>query len=133
MKTIAMVGSRRRNSNRDYSITLKTFFQVYKPGDTLVSGGCPEGGDDFLRRIALGMGLEFVELPEGERPRVGVMNIHPALWKKYGRRAGFVRNTFIARDADTLIAVVAADRTGGTEDTIDKFITLGKSERLIIL
>ena len=34
----------------------------------------------------------------------------------------YARNTLIARDADELIAVVAEDRKGGTEDTIKKFL-----------
>ena len=45
----------------------------------------------------------------------------PAEWSKYGRSAGFVRNGKIADDADVLIACVANDRKGGTEDTIGKF------------
>jgi hypothetical protein len=48
--------------------------------------------------------------------------IFPANWKKFGRRAGFVRNTDIAKISTKLIAEVAEDRKGGTEDTISKFI-----------
>ena len=49
------------------------------------------------------------------------ITIHKADWKKNGRGAGFVRNTDIARDSDVLIACIAEDRKGGTEDTIKKF------------
>ena len=36
-------------------------------------------------------------------------------------KANYERNTLIARDSDVLIAVVAPDRKGGTEDTIKKW------------
>jgi hypothetical protein len=48
-----------------------------------------------------------------------------------GPGAGFLRNTDIAKDADVLIAVVAADRTGGTEDTIRKVQKMGKRVILV--
>ena len=84
--------------------------EIYEDGDTIVSGGCPEGGDNFAERIA-------------KKEQVPV-KIYYARWNKLGKSAGFTRNGDIARDADVLIAVVAADRTGGTEDTIKKFLKL---------
>jgi hypothetical protein len=54
------------------------------------------------------------------------IKIHKAEWSKYGRGAGMVRNTYIAQDADVILAVVALDRKGGTEDTIKKALKLGK-------
>ena len=46
--------------------------------------------------------------------------IHNPKWDELGKVAGFYRNTFIARDSDILIALVAEDRKGGTEDTLKK-------------
>jgi hypothetical protein len=65
-----------------------------------------------------------------EARKVGI-TIHHADWKRHGRAAGFVRNALIAADADVLIAVVAADRTGGTEDTVRKAEKLGKRVILV--
>ena len=48
--------------------------------------------------------------------------IFHADWEKFGRGAGFVRNGDIANNSDVLIACVAKDRKGGTEDTIGKFL-----------
>lgn len=107
MKTIGIVGSRRRDTDEDYSLTISALSKIYKNGDKLVSGGCPLGGDRFCEKIA-----RTCEIP---------ITIHRADWKAYGSAAGFIRNTDIARDADILIAVVASDRKGGTEDTIKKF------------
>ena len=107
MKKIGIVGSRRRNTARDRSIVFNKLMEIYEEGDYLVSGGCPEGGDKFAEIVAKQNG-------------VPILIFYPN-WKKYGKIAGFERNTYIARESDVLIACVAPDRTGGTEDTIKKF------------
>jgi hypothetical protein len=116
-KTIGIVGSRRRNTQQDYEATLRAFKEIFEAGDRVVSGGCPRGGDNFAEVIAKKLGL--------------TITIHYPDWDGVGRSAGFLRNTKIAEDADILIAVVAQDRRGGTEDTIRKFEFLGKS-RLVL-
>lgn len=106
MKVIGIVGSRRRNTKEDLEECRKAFLEIYEKGDTLVSGGCPKGGDKFCEIFA-----KEYDIP---------IKIHKAEWDKYGKSAGFKRNTYIAEDADILICVVASDRAGGTEDTIKK-------------
>ena len=46
-------------------------------------------------------------------------------------KAFHARNTLIAQDCDVLIAVVAPDRKGGTENTVEKARTLGKRVILV--
>jgi len=111
-KVIGIVGSRRRAHPSDYNALILTFKAIYEQGDTIVSGGCPKGGDNFAERIAKKMGLSIT--------------IHYPDWEGRGKPAGFQRNTLIANDCDVLIAVVASDRTGGTEDTIKKCVSQGK-------
>lgn len=111
-KTIGIVGSRRRDDERDFRLCLMAFREVYKEGDKIVSGGCPKGGDRFAEIIARRTGCTII--------------IHHADWDRHGKGAGFVRNTTIAEDCDVLIALVAADRKGGTEDTVKKALKLGK-------
>ena len=106
MKIIGIVGSRRRDSENDFKLCEAKFKELYEEGDEIVSGGCPKGGDRFAERIAKKYGL-------------GIKIYFPD-WNK-GKTAGFTRNTFIARDANELIACCAEDRTGGTEDTVKKF------------
>lgn len=119
-KVIGIVGSRSRDSNTDLLLTTETFLDYYNEGDTIVSGGCPKGGDRFAEVIAATVGCPI--------------HLHKAEWDKYGKGAGFYRNTFIARDADLLIAVVSAERKGGTEDTIRKFLAKeGVDESHLIL
>ena len=110
--TIGIVGSRSRNSYLDYQLVEKTFLGIYREGDRIVSGGCPQGGDRFAEVLA-----KKYQVP---------ITIHYAQWQKYGKAAGFQRNGDIARDSDILIACVANDRTGGTEDTIKKFKELDR-------
>ena len=109
MKTIGVVGSRRRDTERDFQLVRAEIIKHLKPGDRLVSGGCPRGGDRFAERVAKELGLCII--------------IHYPAWNgPQGRRAGFERNTFIAQDSDVLIACVAPDRQGGTEDTVRKVL-----------
>ena len=108
MKHIGIVGSRRRVSTiADFRKVKKALEKVYKKGDYIVSGGCRRGADEFAERLARQQGLPIL--------------IFHANWKKFGRVAGFLRNTDIAVTSDILIACVAKDRKGGTEDTIKKF------------
>ena len=118
-KVIGIVGSRRRNGKEDLFAVAAALAKVYEAGDTLVSGGCPKGGDRFAEILSAKQDIPI--------------KIYPAEWNKYGRSAGFKRNGFIAADSDILIACVAPDRTGGTEDTIKKFLAKGKHEEDLIL
>lgn len=117
-KVIGIIGSRRRNSNEDFSAIHTRFLEIYNPGDIIVSGGCPKGGDRFAETIA-----DLYNIP---------IMIFRANWNRFGRGAGFVRNTDIARESCELIACVTADRTGGTEDTVKKFLK-DKDESLLHL
>lgn len=119
MITIGIVGSRRRNTEADYKLVEARFLDIVQPDDRIVSGGCPQGGDAFAERIA----------KKYQHP----ITIHYAQWNRLGKGAGFYRNGHIAQDADILIACVAPDRTGGTEDTIKKFQKLHPDCRVILV
>lgn len=139
---IGMVGSRRRDALGDFLAAREAFNKIYNPGDTLVSGGCPQGGDRFAELLAINIVKtlsvdELFLLGVNSRKRIietlhAPIKIHRANWK-IGRHAGFVRNTDIAQDAEVLIALLARDRTGGTEDTVKKFVKIHKASRRLIL
>lgn len=118
MKIIGIVGSRRRNSKEDFQAVEKAFLAIYEEGDEIVSGGCPKGADSFAEYLA-------------SKHQVPI-KIHYAKWNRYGNIAGFMRNSDIAIEADILIACVAEDREGGTEDTIQKFTSLMKGKVIIV-
>ena len=119
MKVIGIVGTRRRNTSADYNKTEEAFLKVYEKGDTICSGLCPKGADQFAIDLSKKYNTETLWFP--------------ADWQEHGRAAGFIRNTYIAENSDILIACVARDRTGGTEDTIKKFIKLKGEKNLIII
>jgi hypothetical protein len=108
MKWIGIIGTRRRNTNEDFKLVEKAFLEEYEDGDMLVSGGCWAGGDRFAEILA-------------KEYQVPIM-IHYARWNQHGKAAGFIRNGDIAKQSDVLIACASEDRTGGTEDTINKYV-----------
>lgn len=118
-KVIGIVGTRRRNTESDFYKVYDLFQELYKPDDTICSGLCPEGGDYFATLIAKKFNLKTLWFP--------------ADWEKYGKSAGFIRNTDIARESHILIACVHKDRTGGTEDTIKKFIKFHGNKNLYLV
>lgn len=119
MKVIGIIGTRRRDTKEDYKLILEAVRDVMESDDDeIVSGGCPEGGDRFAEIIA-------------KKYQITIKIYYPQ-WGKYGKSAGFKRNVLIARDADILIACVAEDRKGGTEDTISKYEALGKPKAIIV-
>lgn len=118
MKVIGIVGTRRRAGPEDFALVTAAFDAIYEPGDQIVSGGCSRGGDAFAAVLASQRGIPMI--------------LHKADWRQ-GRSAGFQRNGLIARDADVLLACVAPDRTGGTEDTIRKFLLKPEHGPLVLV
>jgi hypothetical protein len=117
---IGIVGTRKRDDAEDLALTIEYFRKIQDPEKpiVIVSGLCPKGGDRFATLIY---------------QRLQTMKLwFPAEWQ-IGRHAGFVRNTEIARWSDYLIAVVAPDRKGGTEDTVKKFTRFHGHDNLIII
>lgn len=120
-KRIAVIGSRRRDTHADFCVTETCFLTVYEEGDIIVSGGCKRGGDRFAE-------LLIIKYNTGKE-------IYKAEWTKHGvydRSAGHKRNTIVARVSDVVVACVAPDRTGGTEDTIRKFAKFHPGNKLLL-
>lgn len=109
---LGIVGSRRRNTGEDYLILVARVLELQP--DMIISGGCPKGADKFAEEIAKDLGIAIViyhpELEDGKK--------HP-----YHEivKANYARNKLIAAYSDYLIALVAPDRRGGTENTINYF------------
>ena len=130
-KTIGIVGSRRRNNPRDYKVVRNKLLSLILSEGldfkkvTLISGGCPEGADKFAEKIARDYGMKIkIHYPDKSKIVTGQR------WE--WTKINYERNTLIARDSDTLIACVASDRKGGTEDTIKKYQALGKTELILV-
>lgn len=84
----------------------------------IISGGCPTGADHFAEKYARDYELDFTK--------------YPAKWNRYGKRAGPIRNTKIAKEADILIAFPHPEGKG-TQDTIRKFEQYHPSGTMMVL
>ena len=125
-KKIIIIGSRRRDTKEDFEIVWNAFRQYYEDGDIIVSGGCKKGGDRFAEVIAQRMGLT-----ENNRG----LTIHRPKKVEHGAphwrytQENYKRNGLVANETENdsiVLACVAPDRTGGTEDTIKKIKRRGK-------
>jgi threonine/homoserine efflux transporter RhtA len=76
---------------------------------TVVSGGA-QGVDSLAIWYAVGNSIEYV--------------VYPALWERFGSKAGRLRNTLMAENADALIAVWDGS-SPGTKHMISEARRLG--------
>jgi hypothetical protein len=51
---IGIIGARNRNTIEDFYLVYDKFFEIYSPGDAIISGGCTKGGDKFAEMITVG-------------------------------------------------------------------------------
>ncbi len=102
---LAIIGSRGFN---DYDL-LKTMIDLTDV-DLIVSGGA-KGADSLANILA-------------EENQIPIKVFLPE-WKKYGYRAGFIRNSYIIEEADKVIAFWDG-QSKGTLDSINKAKILGK-------
>jgi len=107
-----MVGSRRRTDRETIEATLGRL-----PIGTVVITGAAKGPDRWAEQAARARGLEVVV----HRPDLGGVQ---ARWQAAERF--YARNQRIVDDSDLVIAFVASDRTGGTEDTVRRAVRAGK-------
>lgn len=112
MTRVAVIGSRRRHDRGAVEHLIATL----PAGSVVVSGGC-RGPDSWAAEAARRRGLPVtVHRPDltGVRCR--------------GEAAGryYQRNQAIVDDADQVVAFVAPDRRGGTEDAIRRAEAAGK-------
>lgn len=109
---LGIVGSRRRARLEDLQILRERVKQLQP--SMIISGGCPTGADAFAEQIAKELGIPItIYYPK----LMGGRSYPPHIV----REAMFARNQLIALEAEALIALVAEDRKGGTENTIGHF------------
>ncbi len=138
---VGIVGSRRRNSAKDFGKLILKLRQLEretgKEINKIVTGDCKKGGDEFARNIADMFGYEC-EVKYKRDPETGEI-IEKRFIPDYFMftKVCYKRNEEIVEEPlDYLIALVACDRTGGTENTIKHFRRLyykDWKEKLIIL
>ena len=60
MNIIGIVGSRSRDTYRDYKLVEEKFFEIYEEGDWICSGGASKGADKFAEKIAKKNGIPIL-------------------------------------------------------------------------
>lgn len=129
MKHIGIIGSRRRATQADYSLLFHAFLKLYEPGDCIISGGCPTGGDAFAERIAKALGIPITIIyPPKHLIDKDLQRVNP---RAAFAKIAYTRNEWIAQESDVILALVAPDRTGGTEDTLKHAKRLGKATQVL--
>ena len=117
---LGIVGSRRRNTTKDKELIRKKILEL-QPSE-ITSGGCSRGADRFAEELAKDMNIPTT-----------IFKPHIEEGMKYYQmvKAYYNRNKKIAEHCDVLLAQVAKDRKGGTENTINYAFELGKQVIII--
>lgn len=92
------------------------FVKSLPPESIIVSGGC-KGVDTWAEKTAISIGLKTIVF----KPELSNCKMRYEFTKAY-----YARNELIAKECDVLVAFVAKDRKGGTENTIKHAQVLGK-------
>jgi len=121
---LGIVGSRRRASDKDLQILKERVIELQP--DMIISGGCMTGADRFAECIAKEFGIPITIYYPKLRRGVNYPSFEVT-------EAMYARNQLIATHSDYLIALVAPDRKGGTENTIGYFKNTHQEEDLEIL
>jgi YspA, cpYpsA-related SLOG family len=109
---IGIIGSRSRTDRG----TVEACIAELTPDTVVVTGGA-RGPDHWAEQAARARGLGVVV----HKPDLGLASTRWQATKRY-----YARNQAIVDDSDRIIAFVAPDRTGGTEDTIRRAERAGK-------
>lgn len=125
---VGVVGSRRRDSDEDFKLIYSYGYSLLKKARKanaeliFVSGGCKQGADRFIKSFCEHNNVQLIE----HLPKIKDNSIYIETVEAY-----YARNKLIAQDSNFIIAMVAPDRTGGTENTIKYTKELGKDVVLI--
>jgi len=96
-----VTGSRSWTTEQTIEYALYWVRTVHGRESIIVHGHCPRGADAIADRLAISMGFSV------ER--------HPAQWDLYGRRAGFIRNTYMVdAGAQACLAFIRDNSKGAT-------------------
>ena len=101
---IGIVGSRGFEDYESLCRELVFFNKFYGPIMQIVSGGAA-GADSLGAKFALEHNIELV--------------FYKPDWKKYGKAAGMIRNTYIVKNSDFVFAFWDG-KSKGTKDSIEK-------------
>ena len=117
---IGIVGSRRYENKKrikDFIFKLK---QGFGPDITIVSGGCKDGADRYVKKYALELGLQYEEYPPFHDTHNMYCNLPESSYSKpYNVKNFFARNKIIAGTCDMVVGFIPEGvESNGTMSTI---------------
>lgn len=134
---VGIVGSRLyTNKAKARKVVQQIIDKLGAENVTIVSGGCPDGGDAIAKDLAINeFKLKYKEFPPVHREWHEHCVLDKSHYSKpFDVKHYFDRNTEIAEYSDILLAfTVHGKPCNGTMDTVGKFIDAGKGSRLIIV
>ena len=104
---VAIVGSRRYENKRKIKEFIFKLKNEYGTDTIIVSGGCKQGADRYVKKYALELGLQYEEYP----PFHEVHNLYCGLpesryGKEYSVKNFFARNKIIAGTSDFIVGFI---------------------------
>ena len=119
-----VVGSRRRNTLHDRRIVNALMDWLIHKHErlVLVSGGCQQGADAFAEEAADLCGILKLIFPIDKKGATSRWDF---------TRLAYERNKVVAQNSTAVYALVAEDRKGGTENTVEHALKLQKPVYLI--
>ncbi len=119
---LAIVGSRHFTNEKKVKRLLELYRDRYGEELIAVSGGCPDGADALAKKVALEMGIKYVEFPPRHRCHNEYCVTPPEDYgKPYHVSNYFARNTQIAEYCEHLAAfTLKGVKCNGTMDTYSK-------------
>lgn len=102
---------------RDASAIRRELRQL-PPGSVVLHGGC-RGADAIAGQVARELGFE--------------VEVYPAQWRRFGKRAGPIRNAFVLREEKPdLVLAFHEDlaRSKGTKDMVERAVRAGIEVRV---
>ena len=126
---LAIVGSRAYNNCAKIRIFIEKYVGFYGAANLeIISGGCPHGADAIAKKLALEMGLKYIEFPPiHSKHNSYCVNPPESYNKPYHVSNYFARNSEIAQYCEHLVAfIVEGIKASGTMDTFGKATKLKK-------
>ncbi len=117
---VAIIGSRTYENVRKVKDLLSDLKQKFGTDLVIISGGCKDGADKYVRKYALEFGIQYKEFNPAHTPR----NLYSAMSEDYYGKPYHVsqfhhRNLLIARTCDVMIALIPnGEKADGSESAI---------------
>ena len=125
---VGIVGARQYENKRKIQEMIFNLKRKFGDNLTIVSGGCVDGADKYVRKFALELDCTYLEFNPAHTQRNLYSAMHSAYYNKpYNVKYFFQRNTMLVKYVDYLIAFVP-DRvtSSGTDFTVKEATKRGK-------